>query len=39
MSAVAGYVVIATALIVSFLMWRIQRGLAAPTPAPAAAAN
>jgi hypothetical protein len=24
---------------VSFLMWRIQRGLEAPTPAPAAATN
>ena len=34
---IAGYVVIGTAVIVSFLMWRIQRGLAAPaaTPAPA----
>jgi predicted MFS family arabinose efflux permease len=35
---VAGYVVIATAIIVSFLMWRIQRGLAVPAvaaPAPA----
>jgi hypothetical protein len=30
-------VVIATAVIVSFFMWRIQRGLAVPaaTPAPA----
>jgi predicted MFS family arabinose efflux permease len=34
---VAGYVVIATALIVSFLMWRIQRGLAAREAAPGAA--
>src|SRR6185369_4440794 len=34
---VAGYVVIATGIIVSFLMWRIQRGVAASTPAPAAA--
>jgi predicted MFS family arabinose efflux permease len=33
---VAGYVVVATALIVSFLMWRIQRGLAVATPVPAA---
>jgi predicted MFS family arabinose efflux permease len=37
---IAGYVVISTALIVSFFMWRIQRGLvaAAPAPAPAPAA-
>jgi predicted MFS family arabinose efflux permease len=34
---IAGYVVISTALIVSFLMWRIQRGLAAPAAAPAPA--
>jgi predicted MFS family arabinose efflux permease len=33
---IAGYVVIATALIVSFLMWRIQRGLAVDAPVPAA---
>jgi predicted MFS family arabinose efflux permease len=34
---IAGYVVIATALIVSFFMWRIQRGIAAvPAAAPAA---
>jgi predicted MFS family arabinose efflux permease len=32
---VAGYVVIATALIVSFLMWRIQRGIAVPAAVPA----
>jgi len=31
----AGYVVIATALIVTFLMWRIQRGVAVPSAAPA----
>jgi predicted MFS family arabinose efflux permease len=30
---VAGYVVIATAVIVSFLLWRIQRGLDAAAPA------
>ena len=36
---IAGYVVIATALIVSFLMWRIQRGIAAPATAPVAAAG
>jgi predicted MFS family arabinose efflux permease len=35
---IAGYVVIATAVIVSFLMWRIQRGLAVPVAAPAAPA-
>ena len=41
---IAGYVVIATALIVSFLMWRIQRAVTAaaavpaPAPAPAPAA-
>jgi predicted MFS family arabinose efflux permease len=38
---IAGYVVIATALIVSFLMWRIQRAVmaaaAVPAPAPATA--
>jgi predicted MFS family arabinose efflux permease len=34
---VAGYVVIATALIVSVLMWRIQRGIAAPAAAPVTA--
>jgi predicted MFS family arabinose efflux permease len=34
---VAGYVVIATAVVVSFLMWRIQRGLAVPAPVPAPA--
>ena len=32
---IAGYTVIATAIIVSFLMWRIQRGLAVPAAAPA----
>jgi predicted MFS family arabinose efflux permease len=36
---IAGYVVIATALIVSVLMWRIQRGLAAPVAAPVTAAG
>ena len=35
--AIAGYVVIATALIVSFLMWRIQRGLAVAAAVPAGA--
>jgi predicted MFS family arabinose efflux permease len=34
---IAGYVVIATALIVSFLMWRIQRGLATSAAVPATA--
>jgi predicted MFS family arabinose efflux permease len=33
---IAGYVVISTALIVSFLMWRIQRGLDARAMAPQA---
>ena len=32
---VAGYVVVATSLTACFLMWRIQRGIAAPVSAPA----
>jgi predicted MFS family arabinose efflux permease len=32
---VAGYVVVGTSLLACFLMWRIQRGIAAPVAAPA----
>jgi predicted MFS family arabinose efflux permease len=32
---VAGYVVVATSLTACFLLWRIQRGIAAPVPVPA----
>jgi predicted MFS family arabinose efflux permease len=32
---IAGYVVVGTSLLACFLMWRIQRGIAAPVAAPA----
>jgi predicted MFS family arabinose efflux permease len=32
---IAGFVVVGTSLLACFLMWRIQRGIAAPVPAPA----
>ena len=32
---VAGYVVVATSLLACFLLWRVQRGVAAPATAPA----
>jgi predicted MFS family arabinose efflux permease len=32
---IAGYVVVATSLLACFLLWRIQRGIAAPVPTPA----